>query len=36
MDKSLSNYWELDLNISLNISDPIRAVVAIDQLLIRC
>lgn len=36
MDKSLNNYWQLDLNIPLNISDPIRAVVAIDQLLISC
>lgn len=34
MDKRLYNYWQQDLNIPLNISDLIRAVVVIDQSLI--
>lgn len=34
MDKRLNNYWQQDSNISLNISNFIREVVMINQLLI--
>lgn len=34
MDKRLNNYWQQDLNIPLNISDFIREVVIINQMLI--